>query len=119
MAPGERLKKAREFLGLTQGDFGEGLGLKLFKIRDVEVGKQKLTAAIALKAQEIYAISFKWLMDEEGEMKLPVCLEENENYLALPEPFKKVIKDMQENPAIAAELHAFAQGLIRGAKKKA
>lgn len=105
-------------MGLTQSEFGEGLGFKGKKVTDIEIGRVKLTAGIALKIQETYGISFKWLMEETGEMKIPLSLEDNEAYLQLPDPVKKTIDLMRENPDMAWELYALAMERIKERKKK-
>jgi transcriptional regulator with XRE-family HTH domain len=106
MSPGQRLKKARESLGLTQSEFGEPLGFRWSKVKDIEAGKQKLTADIALKIQEIYRISFSWLMEGEGEMLIPVSADRMQYYEALPEPIQKTIKLFQKHPEKAWEFYA-------------
>jgi transcriptional regulator with XRE-family HTH domain len=70
MLPGERIKKVREILGLTQEAFGERLGFKQAKIKDIETGKQKVTPEIALDIERKFHYSFRWLLTGEGDMKV-------------------------------------------------
>lgn len=71
----KRLTKAREYLGLTKTNFARELGLKSFNIRDMESGKQKISAELATKLEEIFSISGWWLLTGKGTM-----LEEKVNY---------------------------------------
>lgn len=73
MRPGERIKKVREILGLTQEAFGERLGFKQAKIKDIEIGKQKVTPEIALDIEGKYSFSFRWLLTGQGEMTAGVA----------------------------------------------
>jgi len=117
MTPGQRLKIARDFFKLTQAEFGSGLGFSEEKIRNVENGRQKVSAEIALKVQEVYAINYNWLMDEEGEMR--PSLEDNEVFQFIPEsPYKDLIRWLEKNPDKLGEVRAFTQGLEKGSKKK-
>ncbi|QEM66713.1 helix-turn-helix transcriptional regulator [Geobacter sp. FeAm09] len=69
MTPGERLKIVREGLSLTQGQLGESLGFKWTKVKDIELGKQRLTPEAALAIEKIYSVNFKWLLVGEGNME--------------------------------------------------
>lgn len=71
MSCGKRVKKVRETLDLTQAEFGERLGFKWSKVKDIEIGKQKLTPEIALDIEKKFAIDFKWLLTGEGQMLKP------------------------------------------------
>jgi len=70
MSPAERLKKAREYLGLTQKELAEKLGFKWHKIKDIETGKHKLSPDIASDIEQFYSISGWWLLTGKGEMLL-------------------------------------------------
>ena len=71
MSCGARIKEVREMLGLTQAAFGERLGFKWSKIKDIETGKQKLTPEIAIDIEKKFSIDFKWLLIGEGKMMKP------------------------------------------------
>jgi len=117
MLPGERLKTVRKSLHLSQTQFGQDLGMKKERVVDLERGKAKLTAEVALKVQEVYAINYNWLMDEEGEMR--PSLEDNEVFQSIPEsPYKDLIRWLEKNPDKIGEVRAFTQGLEKGSKKK-
>lgn len=79
MSCGKRVKNVRETLDLTQAEFGERLGFKWSKVKDIEIGKQKLTPEIALDIEKKFSVDFKWLLTGEGKMKsLPVMVAEEE-----------------------------------------
>jgi phage repressor protein C with HTH and peptisase S24 domain len=81
----ERLKKARKHAGLTQEKFGEKLGLKQTQVRDIESGKQKVSAELAELMEKNFYISGWWLLTGKGEMipseskNLPVAQNEPHN----------------------------------------
>ena len=55
-------------MGFSQAELGERLGFKWTKVKDIEIGKQKLTPEIALDIENIFCISFKWLLTGQGSM---------------------------------------------------
>lgn len=59
---GDRVRKTRESHGLTQSEFGERLGFKWTKVKDIEIGKQKLTPEIALSIEKEFSADFRWLL---------------------------------------------------------
>src|SRR5664279_1499248 len=67
---GTRLKQIRELMGYTQAQFGERLGFKWSKIKDIEIGKQRLTHEIAAEIEKRFCISFKWLLTGQGSMSV-------------------------------------------------
>lgn len=83
MNPSERLKKARKHVGLTQEKFGEKLGLKQSQIKDIEIGKQKVSAELAESVEINFSINGWWLLTGKGEMtpseskNLPVAQEKH------------------------------------------
>jgi phage repressor protein C with HTH and peptisase S24 domain len=68
---GQRLKQARAKTGLTQAEFGDKLGIKGSKIKDIETGRLKLTADIAELIGDFYPISGWWLLTGKGNMEPP------------------------------------------------
>jgi transcriptional regulator with XRE-family HTH domain len=66
---GERLKKARKSLGLSQGEFARRLGyLGYQSIRYLESGRKKFRPHIAKLIQCEFGINEQWLLDDEGDM---------------------------------------------------
>jgi phage repressor protein C with HTH and peptisase S24 domain len=68
MTPGERLKAVQKHLGLTQSALAAGLGVKMYKINDIELDKLKLAPELAQIIESKFAIDFKWLLTGEGSM---------------------------------------------------
>jgi phage repressor protein C with HTH and peptisase S24 domain len=70
MTTGKRLKKARDYIDLTQNEFAEQFGLKWDKIKNIETEKHKLTPDFAEEIEQKYSISGWWLLTGKGEMLL-------------------------------------------------
>lgn len=70
MSVGKRLKKAREYVGLTQKEFAENFGLKWDKIKNIETEKHKLQPDFAESIEQNYSISGWWLLTGKGSMLL-------------------------------------------------
>lgn len=70
MTAGKRLKKARDYVGLTQTEFAENFGLKWDKIKNIETETHKLSPDFAEKIEQKYSISGWWLLTGKGEMLL-------------------------------------------------
>lgn len=68
MNPNERLKKARKYSTLTQEKFGERLGLKQSQIKDIEIGKQKVSPELAESIEINFSINGWWLLTGKGSM---------------------------------------------------
>jgi phage repressor protein C with HTH and peptisase S24 domain len=64
----ERFKQARLSAGLTQAEFGELIGKNRGQIRDIEIGKVKVSPQIALILEKKLNISHNWLLFGEGSM---------------------------------------------------
>jgi len=85
MTTGVRLKQVREMMGLTQTEFGDRLGFKLSKIRDMEIDKQKVTPEIALDIESKFSISFRWLLTGKGSMTAESVSDNGQYQKAAPE----------------------------------
>lgn len=70
MTTGKRLKKARDYVDLTQNKFAEQFGLKWDKIKNIETEKHKLTPEFAEEIEQKYSISGWWLLTGKGKMLL-------------------------------------------------
>lgn len=70
MTTGKRLKKARDYVDLTQSEFAEQFGLKWDKIKNIETDKHKLTPEFSEEIEQKYSISGWWLLTGKGEMLL-------------------------------------------------
>ena len=84
---GTRLKKAREYLGLTQEDVAKLMGVSRVIITNIEAGTRKISAEELAKFSKIYG----WSMEEllEGEKK-------EENIPMFARTFNEVSKEDQE-----------------------
>lgn len=88
MTIGERIKKLRKALGLTQQEFSDRLKVSRSNIATYEVGKNNpADAVISLICRE-FNVSEAWLRTGDGEM-----------FVELP-----------QNEALAAQIQAFLQG---------
>ena len=68
---GERIKKLRKALGLTQKEFGERIGVKPNTIGTYEISRNEpIDAVIALICRE-FGVNETWLRTGQGEMFLP------------------------------------------------
>ncbi len=70
MTTGERLRKARKALHVTQKDLSEKLGITQAGISSIESGRVNLTDRLAQSIQDVYRINADWLRTGEGEMFL-------------------------------------------------
>lgn len=70
MTLGERIKKARRALDLTQQKFAEQIGTTQNNIASYEIGRREPSAAAINNICKTFDISEKWLRTGEGEMLL-------------------------------------------------
>jgi len=64
----DRLKYVREVIaGVSQQKFSEIIKIPLYKIRDVEIGKTKISVEIALAIEENFLCNFKWILTGSGD----------------------------------------------------
>ena len=68
MGANNRVKELRERLGLSQGKFGEKLGMKTSSISSIEQGTNKLTNIVANLICKTYNVNYLWLTEGKGEM---------------------------------------------------
>lgn len=68
MSASKRFIKVREHLGLERSEFAEKLGFKAYKIKDIEIEKQKVTPEIAEYLEKNFSISGWWLLTGKGQM---------------------------------------------------
>jgi transcriptional regulator with XRE-family HTH domain len=91
---GDRLRTLRKELGLNQGEFAQGIGLKQGSYSEIENGKEKLTQKnmefISLK----YAVNMDWLQKGNGPMFRSIELSPAERELL--EIYDKLIPETQK-----------------------
>lgn len=80
MSYGERVKKIRKTLGLSQSEFGKSIGLKANSISDIERGINNLKETNIKLICSTYNVDYMWLTTGEGEMFSDN--KEDEDYLA-------------------------------------
>jgi transcriptional regulator with XRE-family HTH domain len=65
----ERLKKIRQKdLHLSQQELANQLGVPVHRIKDIEIGKAKISVDLALLIEEKFHFDFRWLLTGEGTM---------------------------------------------------
>ena len=67
-AQGERLRKLRDYLGLTQGQMGATCGLKWSQVKDRERGTVEIKLNLANKIAKCHGANPDWLLTGQGEM---------------------------------------------------
>ena len=55
---------------MTQAAFAEPLGLTWTNIKDLEIGRKKLTPELSQKMEEVHNINLRWLLTGQGPMFL-------------------------------------------------
>ena len=60
-----RLREARTYLGLVQGDVSNALGIPRASISEIESGKRKVTSLELRRFARLYRRSVGWLLGEE------------------------------------------------------
>lgn len=74
---GDRIRELRkEYLHLSQGEFGTRLGVKKVAISLIESGRNKVTTQMRSAICREYNVSKEWLLTGEGEMFKPVASDE-------------------------------------------
>lgn len=65
---GERIKKCRRVLGLSQADFANKIGISRITLARYESGERQPDAGVLLQISRIFKISIDWLLTGQGEM---------------------------------------------------
>ena len=97
---GTRIKKAREYLGLTQEDVANLIGVSRVIITNIEAGIRKVSAEELSKFAKIYGWTMEELLEGEKEENVPMFArtfselskEDQDEILNLIK-FKKMYKD--------------------------
>jgi transcriptional regulator with XRE-family HTH domain len=64
---GDRLKKLREYLGMSQQHVAECTGIPRSAVSDIERGQRKVDAVELTKLARLYQHPVSWLLDEDEE----------------------------------------------------
>lgn len=68
MTQGERIREARNALGLTLEKFGDRLGVTKVAISNLEKGNRNLTEQMAKAICREFNVDYMWLTTGDGEM---------------------------------------------------
>lgn len=71
LAIAQRLRAAREQVGLSQGQVAVMMGLQRPSVSEVEAGRRGVSAEELTKFAEIYKVSMSWLTKAEAEVQDP------------------------------------------------
>lgn len=69
-AVGQRLRSARETLGLTQEDVAGALGIQRTSVIAIEAGKRNVSALELRRLGRLYRRSVSWILGEEPDTAL-------------------------------------------------
>jgi len=64
---GERLKKLREYLGMSQQHVAECTGVPRSAVSDIERGQRRVDAVELVKLARLYQYPVSWLLDEDEQ----------------------------------------------------
>ncbi len=97
---GTRLKKAREYLGLTQEDVAKLMGVSRVIITNIEAGTRKVSAEELSMFSKIYGWTMEELVEGEKSENIPMFArtfselsEEDQKEILNLIKFKKMYKD--------------------------
>lgn len=76
MTLGERIKKVRKALDLTQQEFADRIGSKRNTVATYEMGRTEPSAAVISLVCREFNVSETWLRTGEGEMFIPITRDE-------------------------------------------
>jgi len=65
---GERLRRSREYLGLSQGEVAEKLGVSRTAITQMEAGRRKVSTLELAKLARLYGQSYEYFLGEVPEL---------------------------------------------------
>lgn len=87
---GQRIRLARETLGLNQGELARRIGIKQASLSDLENGLSKAPSArVLLDMADILKVTPRWIIDgKDGELKIATPKEHDllDLFRELPEP---------------------------------
>jgi len=70
-AIGQRLKKLREELNLSQGKMANLLGVSQSALSKWESGKREIPIGVLIKLKQKFNVNLNWLLSGQGDMFLP------------------------------------------------
>lgn len=119
MSLGERIKKVRKTLDLTQREFGERIAMKQNSVAQIEMGRNTSDQTI-FSICKIFDVSEEWLRTGKGEMFVPKGtdpLEELVKQRGLSDGDRLLIEkflrlDKVERQAVIKFLSSFAKDFV-------
>ena len=121
MTLGERIKKVRKSMDLTQADFCQRIGLKRNSISLVESGKRNVSDQTILSICREFGVNEEWLRTGQGPMKplepedeVSACLKK----WGLPDEFRGLFlayKELSENDqkSVRMFVRKFAEKILQ------
>lgn len=96
---GERIKKTREELDLTQQEFAEKIGLTASNISKVERNISEISSKYLVHIVTIFNINSTWLLTGEGEMyeKKEIQIEDSNPGIDKDIKIKEIIRWVENN----------------------
>lgn len=70
-ALGERLRESREYLGLSQQEVAERLGISRPAVTNMEAGKRKVSTLELRQLAALYRRPYEWLIGEASDPGVP------------------------------------------------
>jgi len=65
---GERLRRSREFLGLSQGEVAEALGIPRPSVTHMEAGRRKVSTLELRRLARLYGQTYEYFLGEAPEI---------------------------------------------------
>ena len=96
-AQGDRLRKARKSLGLTQKELGKKVDVPWYIIKNIETGKTKLSPFLINLLYYEFKISSDWLRDGQGDMFIKDSPLSTSDEKDISEHAKEIVKDALED----------------------
>ena len=91
---GERVRKARQFLGLTQAEFSCKIGISRSHLSNIENGNEFPSHSVVLLMSAIFPIDLYWLQSGTGEM---ISDDTKEEITKNNNDFEKMLKKLKES----------------------
>jgi transcriptional regulator with XRE-family HTH domain len=95
---GDRFKKVRISLGLSQQEFAQSLGTTQSWVSEIETGFKQPSDTLLIAIQYRYKVNRKWILFGQGEMfeEPPEFFKVNEGLNDISEKILILLKDMPE-----------------------
>jgi len=109
-----RLKEIRlQHLHVSQQDLANALGIPVHRIKDIEIGKAKISVELALLLEDKFHLDFRWLLTGEGTLTVA------DPSSSSPKKPKSIDSKTLQQIILTVEDRATQAGITLGAAKKA